>query len=60
MAERFAVPVLEDIYAEACKRAKLRRALSRVRSALRVVLKTRAVPEDLGRLTQEVQTELKR
>ena len=48
VAERFAKPFLEDIYSESISKAKLWRALKRVKKALRIVLKTNETPSDLN------------
>ena len=48
IAERFAIPFLEDIYSDSISKAKLWRALKRVKKALRIVLKTCEAPSDLN------------
>ena len=51
VSERFTVVFLEDIYSESIKLARLRRALKRVKQALRRVLSILVIPENLEELT---------
>ena len=60
IASRFAEAFLEDVYSDAIKVARLRRALKRVKKALTHILKTTQVPNDIGKLVQDVDTELRR
>ena len=59
VAVRFAEACLEDVYNDAIKLIKLRRALKRVKKVLRHVLITMAVPKSLEQLTKNVHHELK-
>ena len=54
------MPVLEDIYSDAIKRAKFWRALRNIKRVLKHILKTRIVSTDIQKLTKEVHAELKR
>lgn len=52
--------MLVDVYEDAIKRVKLRRALNRIKKALNYILKTQEVPSDLNQLTWQVHAELEK
>ena len=60
VAERFTRPYLDDIYQESIKLVCLRRAMKKVKRALRQVLTSMEIPRTLPEFMQNVLTELKR
>ena len=60
VAERFTRPYLDDIYQESIKLVCLRRAMKKVKRALRQVLNSMEIPRTLPEFMQNVLTELKR